>query len=112
MKQKGSYDIELYTRRDGMAPFSVWLAKLTKKNQARIISRLDRLEAGNFGDCKAVGAGVFELRFFFGSGYRVYYGLEGATLVLLLTGGDKKTQSKDIRKAKQYWSDYKKENIQ
>ncbi len=109
MAHHESYRIELYTRSDGKIPFGVWLGKLTKIDQARIISRIDRLERGNFGDCKSVGGGVFELRFFFASGYRVYYGMVGATLVLLLTGGDKKTQDKDIRTAKRYWNDYMKE---
>jgi putative addiction module killer protein len=59
---------------------------------ARINARLSRVEQGNFGDSKSVGIGVIELRLFLGSGYRVYYGLDGAKLVLLLTGGDKSTQ--------------------
>lgn len=109
MGNEQAYEIELYTLPDGEIPFSAWLSKLDKRNQARIVKRIARLEEGNFGDFKTVGDGVFELRFFFGSGYRVYYGLDGETLVLLLTGGDKKTQNKDIKIAKQYWQEYQKE---
>jgi len=109
MGNEQAYEIELYTLPDGKIPFSEWLGKLDKRNQARIVKRITRLEDGNFGDYKTVGDGVFELRFFFGSGYRVYYGLDGETLVLLLTGGDKKTQNKDVKTAKQYWKKYKKE---
>ncbi len=109
MGNEQAYEIELYTLPDGAIPFSEWLGKLDKRNQARIVNRITRLEDGNFGDYKTVGDGVFELRFFFGSGYRVYYGLDGETLVLLLTGGDKKTQNKDIKTAKQYWKKYQKE---
>lgn len=109
MGNEQAYEIELYTLPDGKIPFSEWLGKLDKRNQARIVKRITRLEDGNFGDYKTVGDGVFELRFFFGSGYRVYYGLDGETLVLLLTGSDKKTQNKDIKTAKQYWKKYQKE---
>ena len=70
--------------------------------------RLDRLEKGNFGDCKPVGEGVLELRLDFGPGYRVYFAEESATIVLLLIGGDKSTQIKDIRTAKTHWQEYRK----
>jgi putative addiction module killer protein len=62
---------------------------------------------GNLGDCHAVGEGVQELRIDYGSGYRVYFGQEGATIVLLLCGGDKSTQNKDIETAKRYWNEYR-----
>ncbi len=70
--------------------------------------RLDRLEQGNFGDCKAVGDGVLELRMDFGPGYRVYFAEDGPDVVLLLLGGDKSTQDKDIETAKTYWREYRK----
>ena len=73
---------------------------------ARINARLTRVEQGNFGDAKSVGSGVMELRLAFGSGYRVYYGLDGEKLVVLLVGGDKSSQDKDIKLAHEYWSDY------
>ena len=74
------------------------------------MSRLDRLKEGNFGDHKAVGEGVYELRFFFGSGYRVYFGKSGDKLILLLCGGNKSSQQRDIKKAKHYWNDYQEQD--
>lgn len=65
-----------------------------------------RLRLGNFGDAKSVGGGVYELRVDLGPGYRIYYGLEGIRVVVLLVGGDKATQTKDIESAKAYWADY------
>jgi putative addiction module killer protein len=74
--------------------------------RARIRVRLNRLRLGNFGDCKPVGEGVIELRMPIGPGYRVYLGQDGDTLVILLCGGDKQTQVRDIVKAKEYWAAY------
>ena len=78
--------------------FDKWFSKL-KDQQAkkRIQVRIDRVEDGNFGDSEPIGEGVSELRFFFGSGYRVYYCKQGQRVVILLAGGDKSTQSKDIK---------------
>jgi putative addiction module killer protein len=69
-------------------------------------ARLNRIRLGNFGDCKPVGAGVEELRIDFGPGYRVYYGREGSVVVIVLCGGSKATQAKDIRRAQSYWKEY------
>ncbi len=69
-------------------------------------ARLNRIRLGNFGDCKSVGGGVEELRIDFGPGYRVYYGREGAVVVILLCGGDKRSQAKDIFRAQEYWREY------
>lgn len=82
--------------------FDKWFSKL-KDQQAkkRIQVRIDRVEDGNFGDSEPIGEGVSELRFFFGSGYRVYYCQQGQSVVILLAGGDKSTQSKDIKLALQ-----------
>lgn len=100
-------EIEIYLTPQGRAPFSDWLNSLRDaKARAKIRVRLGRLTLGNFGDCKFVGDGVFELRIDFGPGYRVYYGLSGEHVVLLLCGGDKGSQQKDIKKAKNYWQDY------
>jgi putative addiction module killer protein len=75
--------------------------------RARIIARIDRLSVGLLGDWKTVGEGVCELRIDYGPGYRVYYAQDGELLILLLCGGDKRTQTKDIEKAHGYWKDYK-----
>jgi len=69
-------------------------------------SRLNRIRLGNFGDCKSVGGGVEELRIDFGPGYRVYYGREGALVVVLLCGGSKKSQARDIVTAQRQWKEY------
>lgn len=98
--------VEFYEDKRGRMPFVQWLESLDIKTQARVRHRLARVEEGNLGDCFPVGEGVMELRLFFGPGYRVYFGEAGKTLVLLLTGGDKKTQTKDIQKAKEYWRDH------
>ncbi len=93
---------------DGLAPFGEWLASLRDiKARAKIRVRLDRVGLGNFGDCHGVGDGVQELRIDYGPGYRVYFGQVGSTVVLLLCGGDKSTQAKDIEQAKRYWSEYR-----
>jgi len=88
-------------------PFEEWLEALKEaQSRRRIKARPDRLIAGNFGDTKLVETGVWELRFHFGPGYRVYFGLDGNVLVLLLCGGDKSTQGADIERARKYWIDY------
>ncbi len=72
----------------------------------RINARLARVRGGNLGDTKAVGAGVAELRIDYGPGYRIYFGQDGARIVVLLCGGDKRTQAADIKRAKSYWQEY------
>jgi putative addiction module killer protein len=82
--------------------FDKWLQKLKDRStRNRLLARLDRIETGNFGDFKQVDTNLFELRFFFGSGLRVYYAIKDGQVVLLLAGGDKSTQTKDIAKAKE-----------
>lgn len=99
--------IEKYNTEYGDCPFDVWFDKLKdKRAKAKILVRLERVKAGNLGDHKSVGDDVYELRIPEGKGYRVYYGNDDGILVLLLCGGDKTTQSKDVDQAKQYWSDY------
>ncbi len=81
--------IVIYETEDGQRPYKKWLESLRDKaTVARINARLTRLESGNFGDVKPVGNGVAELRLVFGSGYRIYYGLDGDKLVVLLSGGE------------------------
>ena len=104
-------DIRTYETADGKVPFNIWLTKLRdRKGRAVIRTRITRLQLGLFGDTKPVGNGVYELRVNFGPGYRVYYGLDGNNIVLLLCGGDKSTQTKDIKIAQYYWSDYGSQN--
>lgn len=97
-----------YLREDGYSPFGDWLLSLKDPQaRARVRVRLDRLKLGNLGDCKSVGGGVQELRIDYGPGYRVYFGQDGASLILLLFGGDKRTQRQDIRTSVAYWEDYR-----
>jgi putative addiction module killer protein len=97
----------VYRTRDGSLPFDEWLRELRDTNAvARVLARIGRIRRGNLGDCKPVGKGVSELRVDYGPGYRVYFGQKGQTLVILLCGGDKRTQARDIHQAQQYWADY------
>jgi len=98
----------IYEAPNGKSPFLDWLLALKDvKGRAVIRARLNRIELGNFGDCKSLGDGVFELKITFGPGYRVYFGKQGEILVVLLCGGDKSTQSRDIARAKLLWKEYK-----
>jgi putative addiction module killer protein len=104
-------EIRQYTKSGGEVPFDKWFGSLRDiRAQARIEQRLDRLESGNIGDCKPVGDGIYELRIDYGGGYRIYFGQIGAVVILLLCGGDKSTQNRDIRKAKDYWQDFRRQN--
>jgi putative addiction module killer protein len=97
-------EVIVYQTVDGKEPFLIFLDSIhSDQDRARIMVRLDRIEKGNLGDAKSVGGGVFELRFFFGSAYRVYFGMKGSHLVILLCGGNKSTQKKDIKMAQKYW---------
>ena len=92
---------------NGLVPFDEWFDSLRdRKMQAAVDARLARVRAGNFGDCKSAGGGVFELRIAFGPGLRVYYGLHGRQVVVLLGGGDKGSQARDIRRAQQLWQQF------
>jgi putative addiction module killer protein len=98
------YRLEYYLEDDGRAPFTVWLSNIHDRDaHARISARLNRLKLGNFGVFKALGDGVIELKIDYGPGYRIYYAMNGKTVVLLLIGGDKSTQKQDIKVAKAYW---------
>ena len=88
--------------------FMAWISKLKDvAGKARIAARLKMAAAGNFGDHKSVGQGVMEMRIHTGPGYRVYYAQEGDTVYILLIGGDKSTQDKDIKKAHELWKEIK-----
>jgi putative addiction module killer protein len=100
-------EVVAFRMRDGKVPFEQWLDELNDKRAvARVLARLARVRQGNPGDCKPVGDGVSELRVDYGPGYRVYFGQKGRTLVVLLCGGDKRTQERDIRRAKQFWMEF------
>ncbi len=92
-----------YLTEEGRNPFREWLEGLRDRQaRAKIRVRLNRIRLGNFGDCKNVGRGVSELRIPYGPGYRVYFGRKSTTVVILLHGGHKKRQSKDIALAQEY----------
>jgi putative addiction module killer protein len=100
-------DIIHYLTSDGKDLYQEWLDRLNDRiAKARITTRVNRVAAGAFGDCKPVGDGVWELRIDQGPGYRVYYAQAEKTVVLLLLGGDKRKQQTDIAKAIDCWQDY------
>ncbi len=101
------YELRHYTNPEGQDLFARWLDGLRDRQaQARIAARMLRLVNGNFGDCKPVGSGVWELRIDWGSGYRVYYAIQGKRVILLCDGGDKKTQPVDIERAIARWTEF------
>ena len=100
--------LEEYVTADGRCPFGEWLNGLSDLTaRARIRVRLDRVSLGNFGDCRSLGGALHELRIDYGQGYRVYFGQTGDRIVLLLTGGVKGTQQRDIEQARTFWADYR-----
>ena len=100
-------EIKEYLTESGINPYRKWFNSLRDiKAKARIETRLTRIALGNLGDYKSIGDGVLELRFMFGSGYRIYFGIDGGSVVLLLVGGDKGSQQNDIKNAQKYWSEY------
>jgi putative addiction module killer protein len=105
---QGVIEIRHYVSRAGKDIFDDWLTQLADaRAQAKITTRINRLAAGNFGDCKSLRQGLYELRVDWGPGYRVYYATIGRECVLLLCGGDKRKQSADIERALEYLEDYK-----
>jgi putative addiction module killer protein len=102
------HKLKIYTTDDDEAPFLFWLNSLKdRRARARIKKRLDRVAFGNFGDHRSVGEGVFEFRIDHGPGYRLYFAQIEMFVILLLYGGDKSTQARDILKAKQFWAKFK-----
>lgn len=99
--------LRVYETADGKCPFNDWFDDLDSAAAVKVTTALARMEHGNFGDVKPVGQGVSERRITFGPGYRIYFGRDGDDLVILLCGGSKKHQSKDIGAAKELWDDYK-----
>lgn len=101
-------EIIVYQDGNGNEPFTDWLNDLRdQKGRRAVLRRIGRLETGLYGDCESVGEGVSELRIFVGAGYRVYFAEKGGHIVVLLCGGDKSTQKKDIKAAKEYWKEFK-----
>jgi putative addiction module killer protein len=101
-------ELRRYLTENGCDMVGEWLAGLKdNRTRAKIVARIDRLAAGNFGDCKSLGGGLCELRIDWGPGYRVYYAMIGRACVLLLWGGDKRKQASDIQCASEYLADYR-----
>ncbi len=108
MKKATHKILRYYVTLLGKVPFLEWLNSLRDApTRLKIRHRLDRLELGNLGDCKPVGEGISELRLAFGAGYRIYFVEEDNTVIILLCGGDKSSQTKDIKRAKNYWQELK-----
>lgn len=102
-----SVDVQEYIAEDGRNHFEDWLLGLRDAEaRARVRSRVNRVRLGNFGDSKGVGSGIHELRIDYGPGYRIYFGRSGYTVVVLLCGGDKRTQTRDIELAQALWQEY------
>jgi putative addiction module killer protein len=97
--------------RQGVSPFGIWFNGLDAVAAAKVTAALYRLEQGNFSNVKAVGKGVSEYRIDFGPGYRIYFGQEGGKVIILLGGGFKKTQKRDIRTAQALWAEYKSNKV-
>jgi putative addiction module killer protein len=105
------YDIEIYATEEGIEPFNEWLQSFKdKKTKVTILMRIQRLRAGNFGDFKSFD-GIYELRINFGPGYRIYCARIGNRLIVLLGGGDKSTQNRDIKKCKTYLEELKRRMV-
>lgn len=100
------YELRRYQDSNGRVPYSDWLSDLDDRTAARVAAYVDRMKTGNFGNSRTVGQGVAELKIDAGPGYRVYYLRDGGKIVVLLCGGDKGSQSADIRRARAYAGDY------
>ena len=101
------YDIRHYLSAEGKDPYLDWLKHLRDPiAKVQIVKRVSRIEQGNFGDHRFCRGGVWELRVDIGAGYRVYYAQSGAEVVLLLCGGDKRSQDADITRAVNHWHDW------
>jgi putative addiction module killer protein len=101
-----SIRILYYLTSAGQSPYLEWFDRLEKQIQFVVLERLTRVERGLLGDAQWIGQGVWELRFHLSSGYRIYFGRDGQFLVILLCGGNKQSQQRDIEKARAYWTNY------
>ncbi len=104
--------IKEYLDRKGRSPIAMWLDGLNAPAAAKVTAAVIRIEQGNFSNTKGVGSGVYECGIDFGPGYRVYFGKGGDTLVILLGGGTKKRQNRDIQAARECWNDHKQRKAQ
>jgi putative addiction module killer protein len=103
----GVLELRYYLATNGRSPFEEWFSGLDAAAGAKVTVAVARLEQGNLSNAKPVGEGVLEYRIDWGPGYRLYFGRDGNVLVILLTGGTKKHQQRDIETAKALWADYK-----
>jgi putative addiction module killer protein len=101
-------ELKEYLTEAGVSPFGAWFEELDPEAAARVTVALARMENGNLANAKGVGAGVMECRIDAGPGYRIYFGRDGDTLIILLAGGTKRRQQKDIAAAQSCWAEYKK----
>ena len=104
----GGMQIFFYIEDAGRSPFAEWFDGLPQEAAAQVAVAVKRMEQGNLSNVKSVGEGVLEYRISFGPGYRIYFGYDGKTIVILLAGGTKQRQQRDIEAAKKRWADYKK----
>ena len=100
-------EIREYVDGRGRCPFRQWLDELDRSASVRVNAALSRIGCGNFSNVKGLGGGLLECRLHFGPGYRIYFGRDGQALVILLAGGTKSGQNRDIEKARQLWREYK-----
>ena len=100
-------EVRYYLASNGSSPFADWFAEVDAAARAKITVAIARMGQGNLSNVKSVGGGVLEYKIDFGPGYRVYFGRDGDVLVVLLTGGTKKRQQRDIKSAIAFWTDYK-----
>ena len=103
-----NYKVVEYLR-NGVSVFEKWFSNLEAQAAAKVAAALYRLEQGNFSNVKSVSQGVSECKIDFGPGYRIYFGREGNALIILLGGGSKKTQNRDIKKSQLLWAEYRRE---
>ncbi len=107
MAGRDAVDIRELTDGRGRSYFAGWFDDLNASAAAKVTTALERMAEGNLGDVKSVGGGVLERRIAFGPGYRIYFGRDGDTLIILLGGGTKRRQSTDIARARALWEEYR-----
>jgi putative addiction module killer protein len=97
------FELEIYQAENGKEPYTVWLQTLDTRTRLKVVASVERLADGNISNLKGLGGGVSELKINFGAGYRVYLARKGDALIILISGGSKKRQQKDIDQAKAIW---------